>query len=251
MAPSPPPGVPPLGAPPPRRRRRRTPRGLVAAGAVPAVLAAGAVLLLPGGERALEVGASASAPTLARIADLSPAAGVPVQPERLQPVVPVRGRAALTPLELEPLEGGIRPAPPGRIRIPEVGVDAGIEAVQARRGGIEVPAEGWAGWHDGGPRPGEPGRAVIIGHLDMADGPGVFARVPELERGSRIEVVDNRGEVHSYRVIGVTQVEKARFPREDVYGAARNPVLVLVTCGGPYEEGRGYRDNILVYARAL
>ena len=40
----------------------------------------------------------------------------------------------------------------------------------------------------------------------------MFERVPSLERGARIEVTDNRGDVHGYRVVGVTQVRKRRFP---------------------------------------
>jgi sortase (surface protein transpeptidase) len=122
--------------------------------------------------------------------------------------------------------------------------------VQARRDGIEVPPAGWAGWYSGGARPGEPGRAVVIGHFDTSEGAGVFERVPSLDRGALIEVTDDRGDVHSYRVVGVTQVRKQRFPTRAVYGHSRNPVLVLVTCGGPYVAGRGYRDNVLVYARS-
>ena len=45
-------------------------------------------------------------------------------------------------------------------------------------------------------------------------------------------------------------MRKDRFPTAEVYGGASRPVLVLVTCGGPYTEGRGYRDNVLLYARA-
>jgi hypothetical protein len=45
-------------------------------------------------------------------------------------------------------------------------------------------------------------------------------------------------------------VRKRRFPTEAVYGPSSNPVLVLVTCGGPFKKGRGYRDNVLVYARS-
>lgn len=107
-----------------------------------------------------------------------------------------------------------------------------------------------AGWFRDGPRPGEPGRAVIIGHLDSRTGPGVFARVPHLKKGRAILVTDNRGEVHLYRVVGTTQVQKSRFPAGSVYGTAPNPVLVLITCGGPYISGVGYRDNVILYARA-
>jgi sortase (surface protein transpeptidase) len=91
---------------------------------------------------------------------------------------------------------------------------------------------------------------VVIGHFDMKDGPGVFEHVPSLDRGDRIDVVDDRGAVHGYRVVGLTRVRKSRFPTDAVYGHARHPVLVLVTCGGPFVAGRGYRDNILVYARS-
>jgi hypothetical protein len=91
---------------------------------------------------------------------------------------------------------------------------------------------------------------VLIGHYDMRSGPGVFERVPSLEPGAAIEVIDHRGAVHEYRVVGVTRVRKRRFPTSAVYGHSRHPVLVLVTCGGPFVEGRGYRDNVLVYARS-
>jgi sortase family protein len=228
---------------------RRSWRGLAAATLVPGVVAAGIVLLLTAGEGRPEAPTGPSAPALARLADLPPRR-LPPHPRSLNPVVPVEGRLSVRVGRFEPLAGGIRPAPPGRIRIPAAGVNAAIEAVHARRAGIEVPPPGWAGWYAGGARPGEPGRAVLIGHLDTSDGPGVFERVPTLKRGSRIEVIDNRGAVHGYRAVGVTRVRKRRFPTQAVYGPSRNPVLVLVTCGGPYIAGRGYRDNVLVYARS-
>lgn len=225
----------------------RTWRGFAAAALIPGVAAA-AIVLLTAGDSRPSVPTGPSAPALARLADLPPLR-IPAQPRSLNPVVPVEGRIGVRVNRLQSIAGGIRPAPPGRIRIPDAGVDAGIEAVHARRDGIEVPPPGWAGWFAGGARPGEPGRAVVIGHLDTTDGPGVFEQVPFLERGARISVTDNRGDVHGYRVVGVTRVQKRRFPTRAVYGPSRHPVLVLVTCGGPYLDGH-YRDNVLVYARS-
>lgn len=190
-----------------------------------------------------------SAPALARLADLVPAAAIPSNPGPLRPVIAAPGRAGFEPPALESLDGGIRPAEPARISIPAANVDATIEPVRATRRGIEVPDVGRAGWLDAGPRPGEAGRSVVIGHLDSGTGPGIFARLPRVPAGTRIDVTDRRGEVHSYRVVGAAEVDKRDFPNESVYGASANPVLVLITCGGPYEEGRGYRDNVLVYAR--
>ena len=215
---------------------------------LPGAAAAALVIVLPEDGRP-SVPAGPGAPALARLADL-PVPPIPPQPRALNPVVPVEGRLGIRVGRLERLSGGIRPARPGRIRIPAAGVNAPVQAVAARRNGIEVPRDGYTGWYAGGARPGEPGRAVVIGHLDTRRGPGVFEDVPDLPRGAAVEVVDDRGEVHGYRVVGVTRVRKNRFPTNSVYGHSRNPVLVLVTCGGPYVEGRGYRDNVLVYARA-
>jgi hypothetical protein len=215
---------------------------------LPGVAAAALVVSLPEDGRP-SVPAGPGAPALARLADLPPLR-IPPQPRALNPVVPVEGRLGVRVGKLERMSGGIRPARPGRIRIPEAGVNAGVRAVRARPDGIEVPPDGYTGWYAGGPRPGEPGRAVVIGHLDTKDGPGVFEHVPSLRRGAPIDVIDDRGAVHRYRVVGVTRVRKNRFPTGAVYGHARHPVLVLVTCGGPYVAGHGYRDNVLVYARS-
>jgi len=144
-----------------------------------------------------------------------------------------------------------RPAPPERISIPAAGIEAVVEPVRARRGVLHVPEVGRAGWFAGGPRPGEAGRAVIIGHLDTRTGPGLFARVPKLPPGATLSVTDRRGAVHDYNVVGGAQVHKDEFPAEDVYGGSVNPVLVLITCGGPFDEDEGYRDNVLVYARPV
>ncbi len=171
---------------------------------------------------------------------------------------PAALQAALRPLELrsprgdaplESLGARVRPLRPVRITIPAAGVQSKVVAAPAKKGALEIPQVGTAGGYSGGPRPGEPGRAVIIGHLDRRNGPGLFARVPRLRRGATVAVTDGRGEVHRYRVVGAAQARKDRFPREQVYGYSARPVLVLVTCGGPFRAGRGYRDNILVYAR--
>jgi hypothetical protein len=74
--------------------------------------------------------------------------------------------------------------------------------------------------------------------------------VPSLPPGTTISILDRRGDVHRYNVVGGAEVAKRRFPAEYVYGHADAPVLVLITCGGDYDPGSGYRDNVLLYARA-
>lgn len=208
----------------PERRRRRL--GILPAVAIPALAAAALVIVLVGG----------------------PAAQTPERrlPPPLTAAPAIQGDAP----RLAPLPGG-RPAEPRRISIPRIGVSAPIESVAIQRGGIlRVPAVGRAGWFEGGPRPGEVGRSVVIGHLDTNSSPALFARVPALGRGTLVAITDRRGKVHRYRITGRRQVAKRRFPTSEVYGRASEPVLVLITCGGEFVPGRGYEDNVLVYARA-
>ena len=237
------------GGPVERRPRRRSRRSLVTATCVPAVAAAVAgALLAP----LFASDGSGRGPEAAMAADLAREAA---RPDALKPLVPVverEGKSQLATGERTAATATSRPAPPASISIPRAGVAASVDALGANRKGLEVPDLGRAGWWSGGPRPGEDGRAVIVGHLDSRDGPDVFARVPKLAKGDAIVVRDQAGDYHRYAVVGVTQVQKAAFPTRDVYGPAPRPVLVLVTCGGPYDKSIGhYRDNVLVYARAL
>jgi len=148
--------------------------------------------------------------------------------------------------------GGKRPAAPVQVAIPAAEVDAEIQPIGLGPEGMEVPEPSSIGWFDAGPRPGEVGRTVMAGHVDTEDGAGVFARVPTLEPGALVAVTDESGAVHRYRVTERRQMPKERFPAESVYGSSVAPELVLITCGGAFDEGEDtYRDSIVVYARAL
>jgi sortase (surface protein transpeptidase) len=91
---------------------------------------------------------------------------------------------------------------------------------------------------------------VIVSHVDSKAGPALFWRLHALRRGTRVLVEDRNGGVHRFRVTRRRQVEKSSFRPGLVYGASRRPVLVLITCGGPFTPGEGYRDNVILYARA-
>ena len=231
-------------------RPRRT--SFAAATLIPAVVAAAAgALLAPafGGDDLSRFG-----PEVAVARDLARDAARPPGESELAPLLPVverDGRPRLAANGAPPATAAARPAAPFWISIPDAGVESPVDPVGSTSSGLALPASGRTGWWDGGPRPGEDGRAVIVGHLDSRNGPDVFAKAHELGEGDPILVRDDAGVSHRYEVVGVTRVKKADFPTADVYGPAPRPVLVLVTCGGPYDESSGhYRDNVLVYARA-
>jgi sortase (surface protein transpeptidase) len=147
-----------------------------------------------------------------------------------------------------------RRSAPTRLRIPSLQVDAPVGPVgKAPDGSVEVPQR-WeeVGWYDGGARPGEQGPAVLLGHVDSKRGPAVFVRLPQVQVGAVVEVLDAEGAVTRFAVDRVEQHPKTRFPTEAVYLPVLRPELRLVTCGGAFDRATGhYVDNIVVYANPV
>ncbi len=144
------------------------------------------------------------------------------------------------------------PAPPDRVRIPSIGVDAPLMGLGLLpSGSLDVPpagAENLAGWYEAGTTPGETGTAVVAGHVDNRDGPAVFYSLGALHKGARIDVSRRDGTVARFSVDAVEVYDARDFPDEKVYGAARRPELRVITCGGGYAKGTGYRGNVVVFA---
>lgn len=115
-------------------------------------------------------------------------------------------------------------------------------------GTIAVPPDPTvAGWFTGGPRPGDPGPAVIMGHVDSKQGIGVFWYLRELVIGDVATVRTTTGDV-SFVVTAMEQISKEEFPTERVYGPVPGAALRLITCGGTFDRASGhYRDNLVVY----
>jgi hypothetical protein len=144
-------------------------------------------------------------------------------------------------------------APPVRIRIPAARVDSGLQRLgRAPNGTIQVPRDpDVAGWYANGPRPGQLGPAVILGHVDSKRGPAVFFDVANLRPGSRIHIDRSDGSTADFRVTRLVRVPKDRFPSELVYAPSLEASLRLVTCGGTIDPRTGhYRDNVIVFAVA-
>ncbi|BFV59479.1 class F sortase [Kitasatospora sp. CMC57] len=165
-------------------------------------------------------------------------------PPPTAPQTPGPGRAAALPV-----------APPVRLTIPRMGVDAPVEPSGLNADGtVEVPPmdrPGQVGWYRNGPAPGQTGPAVLLGHLDTRKGPAVFNRVRELRPGDRIEIHRQDGSSVAYRVRELRQFPKSGFPTGLVYGDTDTPQLRLITCGGTLAGNGHYTDNIIVLADLL
>ncbi|GAA4600412.1 hypothetical protein BJY16_003509 [Actinoplanes octamycinicus] len=142
-------------------------------------------------------------------------------------------------------------AEPVRVRIPQLRVDSALQRLgQAADGTIAVPSRvEVAGWYRLGPRPGQPGPAVILGHVDSRTGPGIFAGLSGVRPGALVTVDRADRSSVTFRITEVVRVPKVDFPTEAVYAPTLDPTLRLITCGGSFDAARGsYRDNVIAFA---
>lgn len=143
-------------------------------------------------------------------------------------------------------------ASPVRVTMPSVGVDTPLAALRLDRTGALVPPADprTAGWFAGGPPPGDPGPAVLTGHVDSVTGPGAFFRIGQAAIGDPVDVGRADGTTVHFTVVRVVRYPKDGFPTAAVYGPTPGPELRLITCGGRFDRStRSYVDDVVVYAR--
>lgn len=169
-----------------------------------------------------------------------PAGVVPAPVVVLPPAPPVP--AAPAPVQ--------RVAAPTRIEVPAIGVDERLTGRGLKAdGSLDTPDFGKAAWYSPGPRPGEPGGAVVVAHVHGPDGPDVFWDLAKLERGDTIRV-RRPGAVATFVVDTVEDVPKERLPYDRIWPTGGEPLLRLITCGGTRTEN-GYPDNTIVFAHLV
>ena len=143
---------------------------------------------------------------------------------------------------------------PVAIEIGAIGIRSPLHSVGLEDDGtIETPRGNRydeAAWYKHSPTPGSIGPSIILGHVDSAtNGPSIFYRLGELERGDEVVVTRADGTVARFLVDSVHRFAKADFPTKLVYGNLDHAGLRLVTCGGAFDEVAGhYLDNVVVFA---
>lgn len=137
------------------------------------------------------------------------------------------------------------------VSIPAIGVRSSLETLHLDAQHVLQPPHDYqrAGWYGAGPVPGEPGPAVIAGHVDSTSGPAVFAGLGQLRRGDVVLVGRSDGRTVRFVVASVVAYPKDSFPTAAVYGPTPVATLRLITCGGVYDHARHrYTDDVVVYA---
>ncbi|CAA9400966.1 class F sortase [uncultured Nocardioides sp.] len=209
------------------------------------LVAAGAVLVGLGVVSIVTAGGTPTAPA-PRVADRSSPAPV----EATTPARPA-GRARTAHPERVPFE------PTSVAFVDTSGRDtAAVDRVRTLADGVlELPPDpARMGWWEGGSSAGAPyGSVVLAGHLDSRElGVGFSALMSELDVGEQVVVTDD-DQLMTYvvtdRFLQPSTSVAALAALFSDRGAAR---LVLLTCGGTYDQEAGaYSDNLVVEARPV
>jgi sortase (surface protein transpeptidase) len=143
---------------------------------------------------------------------------------------------------------------PVSLDIPAIGVHSQLLHLGLNQdGSIQVPsvttAAGLAAWYKGSVTPGQIGSSVIEGHVDSYQGPAVFFRLGELRPGDTVDIRLANGVTAIFRVTGVREYAKDKFPAATIYGATASAALRLITCGGAFDSATGhYLGATVVFA---
>ena len=199
-----------------------------------------------------ETSGSPAAPTSAAAAPTASSADVEANPSPS----PSSG-AALPDI---PLRDASVPAPPETLGTPPTQItlaalDLSMPVLPvgvAADGQTEVLADAnEAGWYRFGPGSGaEAGATVILAHAGSLITPrGPFSRLKNLEGGEEVKVSDAVGNLSAYRVVSIEILEKAALDLTPYFVRDGDPRLILITCGGQWDEEAGsYLSNVVVTA---
>ncbi|MBW5424003.1 class F sortase [Streptomyces sp. BG9H] len=173
---------------------------------------------------------------------------------------PANGDAAavgrpLGNVELPPAHEPLAPARPRHVEVQSLEVAAPVTARGLDpEGAIDPPPYTQAdtvGWYGGGTRPGAPGAALFVGHVDTRTEPAVFYDLSAMRPGEKIDVSRDDGTVAEFTVDDVQVVTRDRFDARKAYGPHEGgrAELRLITCGGVFDRATGtYTANVIVSA---
>jgi len=143
---------------------------------------------------------------------------------------------------------------PVSVAIPTIGVKSKLLHLGRNNDGtMAVPnlitSAGEAAWYKYSVTPGQIGTAVIEGHVDSYQGRAVFFRLGALHPGNRINVTLADGITAVFRVTGVREYAKDKYPANTVYAPVNYAGLRLITCGGGFNAVTGhYLNSVVVFA---
>ena len=178
-----------------------------------------------------------------------PEISIPILSAASGEILPWRQELAQPPMAPPP-PALPRSASPVQLLIPSQNLHPLVESVGVDdTGAMQVPSNYWrVGWYQNGPVPGDPGDAVIDGHIGAPDVPLVFARLYSVRLGDQIVVVLADGSRRAFTVDSVTGWPASAHP-PGLFASDGPPRLSLITCGGDFNKfNYTYSNRLIVEA---
>ena len=148
-------------------------------------------------------------------------------------------------------------APPARLVIPKIDVDAALESKTVDTDGVMPMPSGpevvavydMSTYHPGEEhRVGFGGNAILSGHVDyIRYGPAVFWDLSELKPGDEVEIRLDDGTVYHYAVVWNEKWPEGDIPWDRVFEMNGRDAVTLLTCAGSWD-GQNYSDRRAVRA---
>ena len=107
-------------------------------------------------------------------------------------------------------------------------------------------------WFADGFRPGDPGNAVIAGHVDWVDHLAIFWFLKNLGVGDEIDVVYDDGSSMAFAVDEIDVYDDTATPLDQIFAASDTSHLNLITCGGTFDRvTHNYDHRTVVYTTMI
>lgn len=184
----------------------------------------------------------------------SPTGQEPEVPARVAPTDDSRSRQVSLP-DRVPYADSPQPV---HLDIPALDVSARVQPVGMTDAvTMQVPSDiSVVGWFHRGVLPiAEFGHTVLVGHRDGESDPnGVFRNLGRVRPSDELTVRDQSGRLLRYGVTKVDVLGDRQFARRApwVFRTDGPHRLVLITCGGTFDEARGgYQANVVVVAKRI
>jgi LPXTG-site transpeptidase (sortase) family protein len=169
--------------------------------------------------------------------------GLAVFSSRTTPEGVLKGPAAQSP---------IADMTPTRLVIARIGIDANVEArgLDSSRN-LDVAKDFHdVAWYDLGPAPGQPGNALINGHVNWWTGSAVFTRLPQIRTGDEVLITHADGTTATFKVTARRTVAwNARIA--SLFAPGDTATLTLITCTGVWNPFIGSDSERLLVSAVL
>src|SRR3989344_622556 len=130
-----------------------------------------------------------------------------------------------------------------------------LEKIDLDENGELQTTSSWdgAGWYRGSAKPGQMGAVIIDGHYDTdTASPAAFWVLKSAKLNDKVSIKDELGRDFTYRVVDIFFVDIQDPQRIQVFQESDKAELILITCGGVWNEKEGtYNKRLVVKAELV